>query len=263
MRRASRRSHSWISLLRHYAVYRRILVTFVLVTAVTITSLTAVLYVAFTRRMETEVSRLSAQVLQEIATLSDDIHNDIRYLGAQLVGDQRVLNTLYAREIDRLDEFTTNLHLGQVSTVYPWIRFISIYNANTDRYVNTEGLTADDERQVIDRFRASIGTIANEYVARRIDLRSDEAADSPVPVISFVFYPAVLGSELPESFLLLNIDAAAVGDIISDRQPFKGGSITVVDSRRRAIATTGDTEFLAALDADPIVERVFTHGGLR
>ncbi|MFW6313086.1 MAG: AraC family transcriptional regulator, partial [Spirochaetota bacterium] len=183
----------------------------------------------------------------------DLIHDQIITVGSQLLDERDIVTALYSRDLDRVTEYRANLIFNRLRSVYPFIRYMAIYNGYTERYINNEGLNRDREVDVIRA--AQSGRATGRFVSfhpRLADMGFFGVPD-PVPVISFILYPN-LGFRLAgDSYIFIHVDVAHIDEILAGLTTGSDAEILVSDTEGVLIASSGESAFLDDLEGRPNV----------
>ena len=236
-----------------FAVYRRALISYVLLVAVTVIVLSISLYAAFSRQSVQDIAEVSLARLVQASYAADLIHDQIVKVGSQLVDERDIVTALYRRDLDRVTEYRATLVFNRLRSVYPFIRYMAIYNGYTKRYVNTEGLTRERELDVI--HAAQAGQDTGGFVGfypRVADLGFFGVPDL-VPVVSFVLYPNLGSYPAPGSFIFIHVDVEHITTILASLTTGTDAELLVTDTDGSIIASSGRMAFLDHLDDRPSI----------
>jgi two-component system response regulator YesN len=129
--------------IRQYRVYRRLVLSYLLLLVVTITLLSYILYAMFSARAVQEIDRSSKQMLAQVSYTANVVYGQIQDVTGQLLSDNEIISFLYAKEDSKLVDYTANLFLNRIQGVYPFIKNISIYNFTTGAYIDSPGLASN------------------------------------------------------------------------------------------------------------------------
>jgi AraC-like DNA-binding protein len=233
-----------------YAVYRRMLVSFLGVLVLTTIALSVALVWSFTRIAVEDVAESSTAMLERSVYALDLTHDQVVRIANGLLDSPVMVEALYSSTVDRLLEYRVNLAINRIRTVYPFVRFIAIYNAESGRYINPEGLTAESERSVIDRAFSQTRTVYVSSFPRWLEF--PQLDDRPRErVITFVFSPDVRFLNPPNSRILLHLDVKHLERTIATIGGESGSEVYIVDEEGTIIAGEGESTFMrSVVDTD-------------
>jgi AraC-like DNA-binding protein len=240
--------------LSRFALYRRALISYVILVALSVIVLSISLYAAFSRQSVQDIAEVSQARLAQASYAADLIYDQIVTVGSQLVDERDIVTALYSRNLNRVVEYRANLIFNRLRSVYPFIRYMAIYNGYTQRYINTEGLDRQRELDVI--HAAQAGQATGGFVAfypRVADLGFFGVPD-PVPVVSFVLYPNLGSQVVRDSFIFIHVDVAHIDEILASLTAGSDAEVVVSDARGTVIASSGESEFLDDLASRPSIE---------
>jgi AraC-like DNA-binding protein len=198
-------------------------------------------------------------ILEQTASAIDLLKEQVRTVGNALIEEDMVVASLRADDIDRVLEYRTNLVFTTFRAVYPFIRFVGLYNGATDRYVSTEGLTADVERAFIRRIAATPTMEFFTSYVRPIDYTYPRPGDSG-RVVSFVLRPDIRLNRSNESFLLVNVEIDYLTTLVEDLSGGYGGHVLVTTDDGTVVVGSGDPLFANEEFIRAIYERRDTSG---
>lgn len=250
-----------LSHVRKYAVYRRALVSYLAVTCVTVIVLSAALLAAFRRQSSLDMASSNAAILEQAAVAADLLSEQVRTVGDALLGEPFVFQSLRAVDVDRYREYRANLAFLKVRSVYPFIRFVELYDGVTGRLVNTEGLTAEDEAKLLERVDPNGPITFFSSFLRSIDYTYPRPTDSGV-VMSFVFRPSAHRSEEEQSFIVVNIELVYIETLLRNLTRGFPGSVAVISVDGSIVSWIGkkppaDAGLIQRLPPPDIAQRSF------
>lgn len=238
----------------HFSVYRRALISYFLVIGFTVAAVSTALFAVYSRRATEDLAAGSEATLQQTAQAADFLHEQVQTVGTALLSERDVIGTLYATDIDRYREYRTNMIFNSLTAVYPFIDFIAIYNAASERYVNPAGLDAATESEFIDRVTASRPVAYLEVYLRRVIVPWDDENEPP-KVASFVLRPNVRFQFPPESFIVINVDVSYVEDLLRRLRVSEDTQVLAVNDMGVVVAAS-EHEFLADVSGNPYLSRL-------
>ena len=228
------------SYLKKYAIYRRVLLSYFALVSTTVIVVSAVLFGAFNRQSMRDVIESGEATLEQTAAAVDVLREQVLAVGGSLVEEPWVVASLRADDIDRMREYQTNRVFLTLQAVYPFIRFVGLYNVNTDRYVSTEGLTAGAEREFIEHILHTPPTEFLSSFMRPINYTYPRATDTGT-VLTFVLRPEIRWQRPNDSFILVNVELEYIASLIADRTRGYRGEVLLATPTGEIIAGDGDS----------------------
>lgn len=230
--------------LSKYAVYRRALLSYIGLIAITVIAVSGVLFLSFRRQTVEDIARGATATLEQTAHAIDLVADQVRTVGNALLERREIVTMLYARTTNRYDEYQAALTLDGIKNIYPFIRFIAIYNHATGRYVNRAGLTAGDEAEFIEeQLHASSPSFISTRL-RTVTFPWDLEGES-LPVVSFVLNPNSRFLSPPQSFIVINVDVGYIERLVAAMSVAVDSDVVVATSDGRIIASPTGHAFLS------------------
>ena len=193
--------------IKHYRVYRRLVLSYVLLVTVTVFTVCAILYALFSAKAVQEIDRTSREMLSQVGYTADVVFTQINDISHQLLNDNRVVSFMYAQTDDKQINYNANLLLTSVQSVYPFIADISLYNFANGAYIDTAGLPPQ-------RFDAVEGAFQGgymEFYPRKIEQSNRET----LRLLTFRFYPEHSLSDKPQSAIVLDLQESYIQNTMS------------------------------------------------
>ncbi|MCD9024517.1 hypothetical protein [Cohnella silvisoli] len=111
--------------IRQYRVYRRLVMSYLLLSVITITLLSYILYSMFSARAVQEIDRSSKQMLAQVSYTANVVYGQVQDVTGQLLSDNEIMSFLYAKEDNKRVDYTASLFLTRIQGVYPFIKNLS------------------------------------------------------------------------------------------------------------------------------------------
>ncbi|GGG01285.1 AraC family transcriptional regulator [Paenibacillus abyssi] len=127
---------------RNYRVYRKLLLSYVLLIVITISLVTTILYFLFSAKAVQEIDDSSQKMLSQVSYTANVVFKQIEIITNQLLNDSQVTMFLYANN-DKIVNYNVKLLLSKVQSVYPFISNISLYNFENGNYIDATGQSKD------------------------------------------------------------------------------------------------------------------------
>lgn len=228
----------------HYSVYRKMLISYVLLIATTVCIISIFLFSLYSKNMTDEIVRTSTSMLSQTSYTSDLIYERVISAGSNLILNNKIINVMYCREPNRLLEFHVIQHFFQLQSNYPYIKYISVYNSTLDRYVGTRGISPRINDELIDYIRQNNGFQYMEFFPRKIEIPYIDNARAFADVLSFVLYPRYGSTRPAEGALIIDIDEGYIRNLMNSMQN-ENDNIFIVDEKGIVLSHTNQEHFLS------------------
>lgn len=232
--------------LRQYRVYRRLVLSYLLLSVATISVLSVVLYALFSDRAVKEAGRSSRQMLTQVGYTSDVVYEQVQRITGQLLSDPVILSFLYAKEDDKTVAYAANLFLARIQGIYPFIQNLGIYNLTTGAYIDTLGLTPDpgmarrEETSPVGFFPRTVSSLGG----------------STYRMLTFKIIPERSFENAPESAIVVDLDESYIR---STMRRIGGSSRTfVMDASGTVLSHSDPALFMNDLAASEYVRRILS-----
>ncbi|WP_027094491.1 helix-turn-helix domain-containing protein [Cohnella thermotolerans] len=186
--------------IRQYRVYRRMVLSYLLLSVVTVSLLAVSLYSLFSAKAVREIDKSSRQMLAQVGYTSNVVYEQVQTITGQLLSDHEIMSFLNAREDDKIVNYTASLFLTRIQGVYPFIKNLSLYNFVTGGYVDCLGLPEDsdlflpDESSYLDFFPRTSVLLDGK----------------PLRLLTFKFIPERSFAQKPRSAIVFDLDEAYI-----------------------------------------------------
>ncbi len=186
--------------IQKYRVYRKLVLSYLLLIVMTILLLCVTLYTLFSSRAMREIERSSGEMLAQVSYTANVIYSQMHEVVNQLLSDHRIIAFMYAKEDNKETNYHANLLITQVQNVYPFLADIALYNFVNGAYVDVAGLPpqADLSERVSDPYMS--------FHARQVHLPGRE----PLNLLTFKFLPDRAFAGTPRTAIVLDVNASHV-----------------------------------------------------
>lgn len=238
--------------LLRYTVYRNMFLSFVLLTAVIIALVTVVLYALFSWSTAKEVGKISESMLKQNGVVASVIKSQVYNFGNLLLNDKTVVAALFDREGDLLKQYHASRVLQTMQTTYPFIETIGIYNGLTDTYLDTKGVTLEQEgpllQQINDKNRSYF-----HLFPRKLINPADGKYDN---VLTFVLLPSYYSLLPAQGAMVINIDSDYIQMLIGGYKNDVSDSLFVMNSQGTVLTHSDQSLFLENKSSEPYVQEI-------
>jgi two-component system response regulator YesN len=234
--------------IRQYRVYRRLVMSYLLLSVVTVTLLSITLYVMFSARAVQEIDRSSKLMLAQVSYTANVVYGQIQDVTGQMLSDNEILSFLYAKEDSKTVDYTANLFLNRIQGVYPFIKNISLYNFTTGAYIDSPGL-ASNPRMAIEDETGGIG-----FFPRKAQ---SVTGKSSYRLWTFKIIPERSFTEVPKSAILVDLDETYIRNTMQNISASTRDSITfVMDASGKILSHSSPEYFMEDFSHNDYVKKI-------
>lgn len=191
---------------RHYKIYRKIITTYVLLVTITIALVCSVLFALFSSGAVREIDANSSRMLSQTSYAADVLYNQSLNIANQLAIDNNVISFLYSDDGDKISEYNVHILLTKIRNVYPFIKYIEIYNLQKDNYFSTldaplhqmEGFKRDTLLLLDNNRKTDMA-----FVPRKLEIAYSRSPHS-LSTLSFIHFTDYLLST--DNAIIINVD---------------------------------------------------------
>ncbi|MEK3732474.1 MULTISPECIES: helix-turn-helix domain-containing protein [Paenibacillus] len=235
-----------------YAVYRNMFLSFVLLTAAMIALVTVVLFVLFSWSTAKEVGKISESMLKQNSAVSSVIREQVYNVGNLLLSDQEIVNALLDKEATPLKQYGVFTKLGQIQSTYPFIHSIGIYNGSTHSYLNTKGITLEEEEELLGEINSKN---ASYFQLFRRQLSMAAMGKGKEDVLTFVLLPSYYSPLSAKGAIVINMSTSGLQDLIGGYRNEAIGSLYVIDDHGNVMTHSEETS-IDNLSEEPYVQTI-------
>lgn len=241
--------------MKQYAVYRKIFFSYLILVLVTIPVISAVLYRMFADRSIAEINDAARSMLAQTSYTSDVIQDQVLSVGNELMHDNNIITAMLSDTRDPLLENEVVQKFRYIQAVYSFIEYVSIYNGNTDRYLNYKGQTKELDAEVLRRIHTHKSDTYWEFFPRRYA----EITNAPQTynVLTFILYSNFSALMPNNSALVINInEEKLIRKTISGMNRKLNSDIMVVDEKGVILSHSDERLFTRDISGEPYMQRV-------
>ena len=241
--------------IRYYTYFRRLLISYVLTVLFSVIIIAAVLFNLITTSTVREINRNAQSILSQSSRFADNLYDQIQTLSEQLINDRDIIGAMFSNTSDILEDYKVYLKLRNVEGVYSFINYISVYNANTDTYINTKSITKETDTSVVKYFNKQLaGYIYQDFLPRTITI-TKSGVPTAANILSRIFYSNLSNRGNTKSALIINIDEEYV------RNTLKGMSsetdeLFIIDNTGRILSHSMGNNFLKDISGENHIDKI-------
>lgn len=233
-----------------FKIYRRLILSFVLMLVLTVSVLCFVLFYLFSKSTGEEIADNSKQMLTQTSYASDVIYEQTVYISTQLMNNNSIITFLNSDDVDKILCFRISKELTNIRNVYPFISSIGIYNLQSGSSFDTDDIPIDmsllnkNEKKYIEIFPRQV---VKRYYNRQI----------PYYLLTFVIYPEFSLSKSTYSAIVINIDQKYILNTVSSITGVQPGTDTfVIDSEGLIVSHFENSRFMADISSDEYIQDI-------
>ncbi|WP_274365598.1 helix-turn-helix domain-containing protein [Paenibacillus thermotolerans] len=231
-----------------FRVYRRLVLSYLLIIAVTIVLLCSTLYTLFSVRAVKEIDRSSSEMLSQVSYTSNVVYSQMHEVTYQLLNDNRIISFLYEKEDDKQVKYAAYLLISKVQSVYPFIANVSLYNFVSGSKLDTAGLPFQDNL-------ANLYTKQYMYfVPRKLDIGGGKP---PLQLLTFMFVPEFRSDEPKRSMIVLDVDASYIQNTMSSiSASSQEANSFVIDTNGTVLSHSNRDQFMKNYGAEDYIRKI-------
>ncbi|EXX85945.1 hypothetical protein BG53_07160 [Paenibacillus darwinianus] len=220
--------------IRQYRVYRRLVLSYLLLLTVTITLLSFILYLMFSARAVQEIDRSSKQMLTQVSYTANVVYDQIQDVTGQMLSDNEIMSFLYANTDSKTVDYTANLFLNRIQGVYPFIKNLSVYNFTTGAYIDSLGLQPDPHIAATEEMN-TFG-----FYPRRVD---SVTGSTSYRLLTFKIIPERSFAETPTSAIMVDLDESYIRNTMRNLSASTKDSLTFVMDASGTVLSHSSPEY--------------------
>ncbi|MCD9020316.1 helix-turn-helix domain-containing protein [Cohnella silvisoli] len=243
--------------IKRYSIYRKLLVSYLLLVLLSILLISAFLYQRFSYQAEAEINRVTLTTLDQLDQATRSIQDRVISVGSELLHEPDLIAAMLSDSTSPLLENEVVIKLRNIQAVYPFIEYISVYNSNTGRYLNHRGITKAIDGELIGRIENGGNGAYMEFVPRRLDLTPLGTPMDPIPILSYVLY-SNFSNLIPKSgAIIIHVnEEKAIGELTRSLAASTGNEWMVLDGRGMVISHSDPSQFLNNLSNESFVKTI-------
>lgn len=238
-----------------YAVYRNMFLSFILLTAAMIALVTVVLYMMFSWSTAKEVGKISESMLKQNSAVSSVIRDQVYNVGNLLLSDKEIVNALLDKEADPVKQYGVFGTLNRVQSTYPFIHSIGIYNGSNNTYLNTKGITKEQEKALLEEINSK-NTSYFHLFPRKISTATSASANRSEDVLTFVLLPSYYSPLSSKGAIVINMSTDTIQDLIGGYRNEAVDSLHVIDDKGTIITHSDRSRFMENVSQESYVQSI-------
>ncbi|MFS0723987.1 helix-turn-helix domain-containing protein [Paenibacillus sp. 1P07SE] len=237
-----------------YSVYRSMMVSFLLLTSLIIAVVCGGLFALFSWSTAKEVGNISESMLRQNSYVAKVIKDQVYSLGNQLLNNKEVMAAMVDRNRDKLKAFHAINEMRAIQANYPFIQMIGLYNPAAEQYVNTSGVTYEEEEVHLSRIEASRSAYFN-FIPRQVN--TPASGSGTANVLTFLLLPSYY-TQMPagDGIIVINIDETYIQRMIGGYKNYSTDSLFVMNEEGMVITHSDTGQFMRSVADQPYTAKV-------
>lgn len=236
-----------------YSVYRSMMVSFLLLTSLIIAVVCGGLFALFSWSTAKEVGNISESMLRQNSYVAKVIKDQVYNLGNQLLNNKEVRAALVDQDRDKVKAFHAVNELRAIQANYPFIQMIGLYNPGAEQYVNTSGVTYEEESVHLSRIEASRSAYFN-FIPRQVN--TPATGSGTANVLTFLLLPSYYTQMPTGGIIVINIDETYIQRMIGGYKNYSTDSLFVMNEEGMVITHSDSEQFMRSVADQPYTARV-------
>ncbi|QGQ99487.1 helix-turn-helix domain-containing protein [Paenibacillus psychroresistens] len=229
-----------------YRIYRRLVISYLLLMIVTITLLCTILYTLFSSSAVKEIEQSSKEMLSQVSYTANVVYKQVQDITFQLLNDNQIMTFIYADEENKLINYNASLLLGKVNGLNPLIANISLYNFTNGAYVDTAGYEPDR------KFAAAKQT---QYIGLYPQEKVKEGKES-LHVLTFKILPEQFAGIITSAIIVDLKESTIQNTMLSISASQKDANYFVVDSKGTVLSHSDTTRFMDNFSSQDYIQDI-------
>ncbi len=240
------------SKLLQYQAYRSMLLSFIFLASVLVALICATLFTLFAHSSSRDVGKISESMLGQTSYAANIMEEQVYEIGNHLLSNRTMVTSIYSKEVDYIEEYYTVTALKNIEATYPFIEFIGLYNGYTERYVNSKGITAQAERELLQQ----LDTADKKYGILFPRILSSPGLGGEKRLLTFVLQPG-FNSYLPKKgAIVINVNADYMRQLIGGLQNKSSRYLIAMNTEGVVLSHSNEAHFLENFGKQEYVKRI-------
>ena len=240
------------SKLLRYQAYRSMLLSFIFLASFLVALICAALFTLFAHSSSRDVGKISESMLSQTSYAANIIEEQVYEIGNHLLSNRTMVTSIYSKEVDYIAEFYTVNELKNIEATYPFIEFIGLYNGYTERYINSKGITAQAERELLEQLE----TADKKYGILFPRFLSSPGLGGEKRLLTFVLKPG-FNSYLPKKgAIVINVNADYMRQLIGGLQNKSSRNLIAMNTEGVVLSHSNEAYFLEDFSDQDYVKRI-------
>lgn len=237
-----------------YSVYRKMFVSYALLVFIFVFLVSLALFSLFSSSAASEISNNSKAMLAQTSYTSDIVYDQVFTISGQLQNNNDIIAAMYGRELDPLIKYKVVNMLTSIQNVYPFIKYIGIYNGLNGCYINSLGLPGEDATII-----GKSSKIYMDFIPRKLQVKYLNNGN-PYNLLTFVVYPDFLLKTSTDAAIVISVDEKYIQNLINGLDNSSGFTTFVMDPEGTILSHVDSDMFLKNVSGESYVQKIFKSG---
>ncbi|MGV2787285.1 AraC family transcriptional regulator, partial [Clostridium perfringens] len=184
---------------------------------------------------------------------SSVIRDQVYNVGNLLLSDKEIVNALLDKEADPVKQYGVFGTINRVQSTYPFIHSIGIYNGSNNTYLNTKGITKEQEKALLEEINSK-NTSYFHLFPRKIS--SATSANRSEDVLTFVLLPSYYSPLSSKGAIVINMSTDTIQDLIGGYRNEAVDSLHVIDDKGTIITHSDRSRFMEDVSQESYVQSI-------
>ncbi|MGG4340891.1 helix-turn-helix domain-containing protein [Paenibacillus lautus] len=233
-----------------YKAFQKLTISYFLLVLLTVSLLSGVLFLLFSRSAVKEIDRNSRAMLSQITYASEVVYNQVMTIGNALLIQPEITSFLNDTLEDKTNNYQIFQQMNQIISVYPYIYSAGIYRPSTGTTVDTAGLPFDSSLTTLSAERYM------EFYPRSLTV-ADRNNDAPLQLLTFLLYPDFSFKTSDNQLIYINVEEKSI--LTTIRKISKADSannVFVINKEGKVLSHTDSSLFLKDWSEEQYVQQI-------
>lgn len=159
------------------------------------------------------------------------------------------------KEADPVKQYGVFGTLNRVQSTYPFIHSIGIYNGLNNTYLNTKGITKEQEKALLEEINSK-NTSYFHLFPRKISTTTSASANRSEDVLTFVLLPSYYSPLSSKGAIVINMSTDTIQDLIGGYRNEAVDSAHVIDDKGTIITHSDRSRFMENISQESYVQSI-------
>jgi len=236
-----------------YQAYRSMLLSFIFLTSVIVALICVTLFALFAHSSSRDVGKISESMLAQTSYAANIIEEQVYEIGNHLLSNRTMVTSIYLQEVNYIEEFNAVSALKNIEATYPFIEFIGLYNGYTQRYINSKGITAEYEQELLQQLNDRNKKVYGMLIPRTL---KSSGLGGEKRLLTFVLQPG-FNSYLPKKgAIVINVNADYMQQLIGGLQNKSSQYLIAMSEEGVVLSHSKGEHFLEDFRQESYIQRI-------
>lgn len=233
-----------------YKAFQKLTISYFLLVLLTVSLLSGVLFLLFSKSAVKEIDRNSKAMLSQITYASEVVYNQVMTIGNALLIQPEITSFLNDTLEDKTNNYRIFQQMNQIISVYPYIYSAGIYRPSTGTAVDTAGLPFDSSLITLSAERYM------EFYPRSLTV-ADRNNDAPLQLLTFLLYPDFSFKTSDNPLIYINVEEKSILTTIRKiSKTDSANNVFVINKEGKVLSHTDSSLFLNDWSEEQYVQQI-------